>query len=115
MKLFLTVTMLVALVCGGPAVALDVGEKVGPVWVMPGAIICDTEEQAERAIDASAPLPAGCGRLAREAHAFIEAISEYEFRNEVFIILKITFKQPSPLGVQYGWQTRPNAPDGDPV
>ncbi len=115
MKLFLTVTMLVALVFGGLAVALDVGEKVGPVWVMPGSIICDTEEQAERAIDASAPLFAGCRRLTRQAPAFIEAISEYEFRNEVFIILKITFLPPAPLGVQYGWQTRPNAPDGDPV
>ncbi len=107
-KLLSLLAMLVAF--AWPAVALDVGEKVGPVWMHPGATICDTAEQAERAIDASVPLSAGCGRLKREVPAFIEAISEYEFGDAAYMILKITFLPPLPLGVQYGWEDPP-APD----
>ena len=107
--LSLAAAMLVAF--GGSALALEVGEKVGMVWVDPGGIVCDTAAQAEQAIDTSAPLPAGCGRLLRQAPAFIEAISEYEFGDAAYMILKITFLPPAPLGVQYGWETHSKAPD----
>ncbi len=95
--------MFVVLAFGGPAVALDLGEKVGPVWVRPGAVICDTAEQAEQAINTPTSRPAGCGRLTGASPAFIEAISEHEFGDATYMILKITFLPPTTLGVQYGW------------
>ena len=113
MKLFLAVAMLVAF--GGGALALEVGEKVGMVWVDPGGIVCDTAAQAEQAIDAldagQGKIPSGCGRLLRQAPAFIEAISEYEFGDAAYVILKITFLPPSSLGVQYAWEMHSTVPD----
>ncbi len=111
MKLFTTVAMLVAL--GGPAVALDVGDKVGPVVINPGSIICNTMEQVEQAIDTSTPWPTGCGALMEGALAYIEALSEHQFYTASFILLKITFlpvmHASIQLGVQYGWEYHPKA------
>ena len=106
-------TLLVALIVlqGAPTRAHEVGYKTGMVWVYPGGIICDTEEQAKQAIDTATPLSAGCGRLLRQLPVFIEAISEYEFDDVAYMILKITFLPPTSLGVQYGWEKHSRALD----
>ncbi len=88
----------------GPAVALEVGEQTGLVIVSPGAVLCSTAEDAKQAMDTSMPLPAGCGTLPVQAYGFIEAESKYEFGDAVYLILKITFVQPAPVAVQYGWK-----------
>ncbi len=115
MKLLLTVAMLVALAFGGGAVALEAGDKVGPVLINPGSVICDAVEEVEQAIDTSTPFPAGCGTLVEASLAYIEALSEHQFGDAEFILLKIIFiplmHSRIQLGVQYGWEYHPLAPD----
>ncbi len=120
MKLFLTVAMLVALAVGGPATALEVGDQIGPLTANPGGAICDTAEQAERAIDVydggQGNIPSGCGILRGHPRILLEAIRMHESSYATYIILKITFLPPATLGVQYGWQTHSKAPGaGDSV
>ncbi len=89
---------------GGHAPALEVGEQTGLVIVSPGAILCDTAEHAEQAIDILTPPPASCGRLQGLAYAVIKAESKYEFGDAVYLILKLTFVLPVSGVVQYGWK-----------
>ena len=109
MKLFLTVALLVALAFGGSAIAHGIGYMVGPLTVPPGGAICDTVDQAERAIDAydagQGKIPSDCGILRGTPRVLIEVIKMHESSLATYMILKITFLLPSTLGVQYGWQT----------
>ena len=100
---------------GAPVVALEVGEKVGPVWINPGTTICDTKEQVHQAIDPFTPIPTGCGRLIVVSPAYIEGLSEHKFRGETYILLKVMFlpvmHYSTQLGIQYGWERHTMAPD----
>ena len=113
MKLLLTVAMLVAF--AGSAAAHGIGYMVGPLTASPGGAICDTAEQAERAIDAydagQGKIPSGCGFLRGNPRVLIEVIRMHESSLATYMILKITFLLPATLGVQYGWQTHSKAPD----
>ena len=102
--------LLIALIAlhGDPVAALEVGDKVGPVWINPGSVICDTTEQVHQAVDPSTPFPVGCGRLMEQSPAYIEALSEHKFRGETYILLKLMFlpvmHHSIQLGVQFGWE-----------
>ncbi len=120
MKLLLA--MLVAFALGGSAVAHEIGDKVGTVWVDPGGGVCDTLEQAQQAIDTydagQGKIPSGCGIFEGTARALIEVVAMHESSRATYIILKILFLPPSSLGVWYGWQAHSKAPDtidGDPI
>ncbi len=107
-KLLLTVAMLlVAFAFGGGAVAQKIGEMVGPLIADPGGAICDTAEQAKRAIDVydgeQGSVPSGCGILRGRPRVLVEAIEMHESSRATYMILKITFLPPTALGVQYGW------------
>ncbi len=115
MKLFLTFAMLVAFAFGWPAAAHEIGDTVGPVTASPGGAMCDTEDQAKRAVDVydsgQGKMPASCGILRGNPRIVIEVVGLHESSRATYIILKITFLPPSSLGVQYGWQTHSKAPD----
>ncbi len=105
MKLLLA--MLVALALGGPAVALVVGDQIGPVRMNSGGVICDTEAQARQAIDQldrnELRLPDGCGTITGWPWALLKAIGTHESSRATYMILKAKFLPPAALGVQYGW------------
>ncbi len=116
------VAMLAALAFGGGAVAHEIGDKFGPLWVGSGGAICDTLEQAQQAIDiydaGQGKIPSSCGILKGTALVLSEVVAMHESNRATYINLKVLFLPPSSLGVQYGWQTHSKAPDtidGDPV
>ncbi len=115
MKLLIMVAMLVAFAFGGPATALEIGDMVGPITANPGGAICDTEDQAKRAVDVydsgQGKMPASCGLFKGNARVLLEVVAMHDSSRATYIILKITFLPPSSLGVQYGWQTHSKAPD----
>ena len=115
MKLLTTVAMLVALAGGGLAAAHEIGDMAGPLVASSGGAICDTAEQAERAIDVydggQGKIPSGCGFLRGNPRVLIEVIRMYESRRATYMILKITFLLPATLGVQYAWMTHSKLPD----
>ncbi len=100
---------------GAPVAAHEIGDKVGPVTAIPGGAICDTAEQAERAVDVydsgQGKIPAGCGFVIGSPRVLLEVIAMHESSRATYMILKITFLPPATLGVQYGWQTHSKAPD----
>ena len=114
MKLLLTVAMLVALAFGGSATAHGIGYMVGPLTAIPGGAICDTADQAERAVDVydggQGKIPSGCGFLRGNPRVLLEVVRIHETSLATYMILKITFLLPASLGVQYGWQTHSKAP-----
>ncbi len=116
--LTLAAAMLVAAIIGGPAVALEVGERAGPFTANPGGMICDTVEQAELAIDGigrdQMVVVAGCGILRGFPQVLIEAVKKHDSSRATYMILKVVFLAPSTIGVQYSWTTysriAPNTP-----
>ncbi len=115
MKLLIMVAMFVAFAFGWPAAAHEIGDMVGPITVNPGGAICDTEDQAKRAVDVydsgQGKMPASCGFVVGNPRVLLEVVGLHESSRKTYIILKITFLPPSSLGVQYGWQTHSKAPD----
>ncbi len=100
---------------GAPVVAHEIGDKAGPLTAIPGGMICDTAEQAERAIDVldagQGKFPSGCGILRDTPRVLVEVIRMHESSRATYMILKITFLPPSTIGVQYAWQKHSKAPD----
>ncbi len=92
---------------GAPVASLDVGAKIGPVLMNPGAIICDTAEDAFDAVGKidgeSFGIPASCGRLVVRLPAFMEVVGHRTTVKNTYAILKVMFLPPASLGVQYGW------------
>ncbi len=124
MKLLIMVmvAMLAGLPGGGGAVAHEIGDKFGPLWVGSGGAICDTEAQARQAIDiydaGQGKIPSSCGIFKGTARVLSEVVAMHESNLQTYIILKVLFLPPSSLGVQYGWQAHSKVPDtidGDPV
>ncbi len=120
MKLLLA--MLVAFAFGGLAVAHGIGDRIGPMWAAPGGAICDTAEQAKRAIDVYdsglGNVPSGCGILKGSPRIMAEVIGMHKTNLGTYMLLKVTFLPPATLGVQYSWQSHleePDAIDGDEV
>ncbi len=104
MKRLMALMIAAAVTFGGSAIALEVGEKVGPVWVHIGSVICDTAEEVPQALDSTTPYPDGCGKLTEVILAYIEALSEHEFGSLTYRLLRLEFDPRSFLGVQYGWE-----------
>ena len=102
-------TLAVALIAlsGAPVTALGVGARIGPVLMNPGAIICDTVDDAVTAVEildgAPSMLPMSCGRLTVPLPAFMEVVDHRTTAKDIYAILKVTFLPPAKLGVQYGW------------
>ena len=111
-------TLAVALIAlsGGAVAALGVGERIGPVLMNPGAIICDTVDDAVTAVEildgAQAILPISCGRLTRPTPAFMEVVAHKTTAKDSYAILKIQFLAPATLGVQFGWVLDNGSPQG---
>ncbi len=91
---------------GAPVASLDVGAKIGPVLMNPGGTICDTPEQAIRAIEATGFVE-GCGYLTKAMPVVMEVVDHFEGERGAYAILRILFVTLTVLGVQYGW-----VPDG---
>ena len=113
--LSLAAAMLVALAFGGSATAHGIGYMVGPLSANPGGAICDTADQAERAVDVydggQGKIPSGCGFLRGNPRVLLEVVRMHETSLGNYMILKITFLPPSSIGEQYGWQTHSKLPD----
>ena len=112
----LILTLAMIALSGAPVAALDVGARIGPVLMNPGAIICDTVDDAITAVEirdgAPVVLPMSCGRLTRPTPAFMEVVAHKTTAKNTYAILKILFLPPAKLGVQYGWVMDNGSPEG---
>ncbi len=105
----LTLAAVLIALSGVPVAALDVGAKIGPVLMNPGGTICDTPEQAIRAIDATGFVE-GCGYLTKAMPVVMEVVDHFEGAGASYAILRILFITRPVLGIQYGWVT--DGPEG---
>ena len=111
-----TLAIAMIVLSGVPVAALDVGARIGPVLMNPGAIICDTVEDAVTAVEirdgAPVVLPMSCGRLMVPLTVFMEVVGHQTTAKDTYAIIKVLFLPPVKLGVQYGWVSDGRSPEG---